>query len=345
MRGLKVAVLVLIVALALVVLPRGGGVVYAPPFVGAAVDGKGVSYEFGEEKISVVLLDSGEAEFNIFLNVKNTGNENVTSFSFIVELTDVSGLSVINFSAPLYNYTVEFRRYDAVIYVETLIPPGEAGNFSLSFTTGRVVLSLYGYFQFLFSEKLEVNVGRFVFEVWLPAGCFLYTKSVEPVYPEPTNNFTDGERLCFQWEYENLPPGTAMIFVIYYSDGERQSSSVLVLPFPVYLPPSISQIGLASVAAVSAATAMFIYLRRRREKLREAANTILLLLTDSEREILKLLSASEDGTMTQKEIQEATGYSKAKVSVTISLLEKKGLVEKEAKGRTKIVKLKKKIKI
>ncbi|MBS7288282.1 MAG: MarR family transcriptional regulator [Candidatus Freyarchaeota archaeon] len=338
MRGLKVAVLVVLVgALLVACLPHGGEAVYTRLFVGATVNGKDVSYEFGEERITAVLLDSGEAEFSIFLSVKNTGGENVTGFSLIIELTDILNLSVVNLSAPLYNYTLEFRRYDTVIYVETLIPPGEAGNFSFSFTTGQVVLVLYSYFQFLFSEKLEVGVGKFVFEVWLPPRCFLYSEGVTPISPEPTSNFTDGERLVFQWEYNNLPSGTYETFIVRYSTAtaSEPGSSVAVVPFPVPSPQGLWWVPVVVLAAVAGIVLGAVLFYRRRGGL---SDVVFPLLSDAEREVLKLLSES-GGVMSQKEIQSRIGYSKAKVSMTVNLLEKKGLVEKESRGRTKIVKL------
>lgn len=177
LRRLKAAVLIVFVAVLLAAcLLRGGEAIYPPLMGGATVDdavvddstvnSKYVSYEFGEERVSIVLLGSGEAVFNIFLSVKNTGSENVESFSFIIELTDISNLSVVNLSAPLNSEpSLELRRYDAVINFKTLILPGETGNFSVSFITGQVVLDLYSYCQFLFSEKFEVGVGKYIFEV------------------------------------------------------------------------------------------------------------------------------------------------------------------------------------
>ncbi len=334
-------VILFLVLIMLLCFPYGSRVAFLPSLKGDVVAGKSVSYEICEERISVDLKGL-EARFNIFLSINNTGSEEIKLFNFSIDLTNVSELIITNLSMPIYNYWLEERRYNTVLHIETSIPPEGIANVSLNFTTNQGILNLEDYSQFLFNTKFEVYVERFSFEIWLPAGCFLYTKNVDPVYPEPTDNFTDGERLVFQWKYENLPPGTAEIFVIYYSNYDRQSSSVLILPFPLYSPFPTSHIGLALIVAFSTSMAMFIYFRRKRgERLKDA--DIILLLTDSEKEILKLLSTSKGGTMTQKEIQKATGYSKAKVSVTISLLEKKGLVEKEVKGRTKIVKLKKKI--
>ncbi|MEM2360255.1 MAG: MarR family transcriptional regulator [Candidatus Jordarchaeales archaeon] len=349
MRGLKAAVLVVFVAVLLVAcLPRGGEATYSQLFGGGVVDNvtvnsKDASYEFGEERISVVLLSSGEAEFNIFLSVKNIGSENVSLFSFIIELTDISNLSVVNLSAPLYSEPkLELRRYDAVIYVETLIPPGETGNFSASFTTGQGVLDLYSYCQFLFSEKFEVNAGKFIFDVWLPPRCFLYNEGVVPISPEPTSNFTDGERLVFRWEYENLQAGEYKTFVLRYSSitTNEPGLGVAILPFPVYFSWEwgILAGGLVAVAGVTLGVALF--KKRRRE---EFSEVVFPLLSDAEREVLRLLSDS-GGVMSQKEIEKSTGYSKAKVSITVNSLEKKGLVEKEARGRTKIVKLTSKVK-
>jgi len=307
---------------------------------------KAVTYEICEERIYASLSGSGEVAFNIFLSINNTGSETIEIFNFSLDLTDIADLTLTNLSVPVYDYWLESRRYDTVLHIETSILPGEIANLSLNFTTKQGILNVGEYSQFLFNTKLDADVEKFSFEIWLPKGCFLYTENVNPIYPKPTSNFTDGERLVFRWEDENLPAGTAKIFVVYYS-GNQPSSNVLIAPFPVYLSSSTSWVilTLTAAAGITAVIAVaLVYLKRRRER-KGVTDTVFLLLSDSEKEILKLLSASKDKMMTQKEIQDATGYSKAKVSVTVSMLERKGLVEKKAKGRTRIVKLKRRIEI
>ncbi|MEM4445956.1 MAG: MarR family transcriptional regulator [Nitrososphaerota archaeon] len=345
MRGLRVAVLIIFVGIIVAaVLPCCDGVMVSPVLGQAVVEDKSVSYEFGEERISVVLLDEGEAIFNIFLRVINVGSEDITLLGFTIELTDCSNISVTNISAPLYPCEPEYkvRRYDTVIYVNTSIPPGETGEFLVSFTTRQVVSKIFGYFQFLFSEKFEVNVGRFVLEVWLPPGCFLYSGGIEPIVPAPTDNFTDGERLVFRWEYERIEAGDYETFIIRYLPAVADEPSLIAVFLPLQVHSMWEWWILAGGLAAMAGVTLEVFISRR--KGRRVSEVILPLLSDAEREVLKLLSAS-GGVMSQKEIEKSTGFSKAKVSVTLKSLEKKGLVEKEAKGRTKIVRLTSKVKV
>ncbi len=307
---------------------------------------KDVSYRLVEEKVNVVLSESGEAEFSVFLSVENLGSESISSFSFVLEVTNISGLSIVNFSAPLYSYRTDVRRYDTIITINTLILPGEVGNFSLSFATSQAVMILYTYSQFVFREKVEVDVGKFILEVWLPPRCFLYSGGAEPFYPEPTSNFTDGERLFFKWEYDGLTAGDYLIFFLYYSpSGAEPASSVAIVPLPMYFSPLSPACALvvaagSALCAVGVIGAVLFYKRRRKG----FSDVVFPLLSDAEREVLKLLSDS-GGVMSQREIQSKTGYSKAKVSVTVNMLEKKGLVEREARGRMRIVRLSGKVKV
>ena len=299
-------------------------------------------YEICEERILSVISEEATS-FNVFLSVNNTSSQEITLLNFSIDLTDISNVIIENLSAPLQGYWVEVGKYESIIHIKTSILPGQIANFSLNFTSKQGILASQDYAQFLFAIKMRANVKKFTFQVRLPAGSYLYTKMAEPVYPEPSENFTDGEHIFLQWDEENITAGTVKIFVVYY-DKPYTSTATVIIPFP--LTGSVDSVIVAVLAAAAglSVAVLAVFLKMRRKGV-EASDAILPLLNDAEREILKLLSTSENGMMTQRDIQDATGYSKAKVSVTVSLLERKGLVEKKAKGRTRIVKLKRRIEI
>ncbi|MHA1645135.1 MAG: helix-turn-helix transcriptional regulator [Candidatus Freyarchaeota archaeon] len=89
--------------------------------------------------------------------------------------------------------------------------------------------------------------------------------------------------------------------------------------------------------------AFYIYHRHRLAE--TVSDTSLTLLNEAEVEILRVIASSENKRVTQKEIQKATNYSKAKVSITLSILEKKGFIKREPRGRTNIITLTKDIRV
>jgi uncharacterized membrane protein len=69
---------------------------------------------------------------------------------------------------------------------------------------------------------------------------------------------------------------------------------------------------------------------------------IVVTLTNTERRIINRLEENE-GRLTQDELRRATGLSKSTLSVTLTTLERKSLVDREVSGRTKIVTLKRRV--
>ena len=69
---------------------------------------------------------------------------------------------------------------------------------------------------------------------------------------------------------------------------------------------------------------------------------LVVTLTNKERRILNRLEES-GGPMNQDELRRVTGMSKSTLSVTLSALERKSLISREAVGRSKIVTLDKRV--
>ncbi len=65
---------------------------------------------------------------------------------------------------------------------------------------------------------------------------------------------------------------------------------------------------------------------------------IVITLTNVERRIINRLEEN-NGEMYQDELRRVTGLSKSTLSVTLSTLERKSVIERSTSGRTKIVKL------
>ncbi|MHA2386286.1 MAG: helix-turn-helix transcriptional regulator [Candidatus Thorarchaeota archaeon] len=109
------------------------------------------------------------------------------------------------------------------------------------------------------------------------------------------------------------------------------------------------------ILVLNAAILVVLRLQRRVTKLEDAVTTksdaiekrpeelvVVVTLTNTERRIINRLE-DNGGFMAQDELRRATGMSKSTLSVTLSTLERKSLVSRETSGRTKIVRLSRKV--
>ncbi|MFX0054360.1 MAG: helix-turn-helix transcriptional regulator [Promethearchaeota archaeon] len=109
------------------------------------------------------------------------------------------------------------------------------------------------------------------------------------------------------------------------------------------------------ILVLNAAVLIVLRLQRRVSQLEDAIAAIpenaepaseepvvVVTLSNTERRIINRLEEN-DGFMAQDELRRVTGLSKSTLSVTLSGLERKSLVTRETSGRTKIVRLSRKV--
>ncbi len=82
--------------------------------------------------------------------------------------------------------------------------------------------------------------------------------------------------------------------------------------------------------------------QRESERTASEPEVIVVTLTNIERRVINRLEENE-GILSQDELRRATGLSKSTLSVTLKGLERKGLVSRIESGRTKTVKLERKV--
>lgn len=91
--------------------------------------------------------------------------------------------------------------------------------------------------------------------------------------------------------------------------------------------------------------ASFLYFERKAEipiPKADKTESILLLLNPSERKVIKKL-VDEQGSALQSDISRLEGLGKVKAHRVVEKLIRRGVIEKEQKGKTNILKLKKEI--
>lgn len=166
--------------------------------------------------------------------------------------------------------------------------------------------------EYVFSPVFSLPHGtkKFLLRVRLPEGMGLprsvsrITRGTD-VVPLPENVYSDGRATIFEWELHN-GKGDFAVYIRYGKIRPDQRRVTYVIGFLLIL------------------VAVAYYFRWRMRK------PEISYLEGDEGRVLGLIR-SEEGIL-QKKIVESTGFSKAKVSMILSKLEKEGLIRKERYG-------------
>ncbi|MBI2172810.1 MAG: hypothetical protein HYT73_01195 [Candidatus Aenigmarchaeota archaeon] len=182
-----------------------------------------------------------------------------------------------------------------------------------------------------FSYKFSITqfTDRFAASIKLPLGAALVETSrlsgtgLQPFEPSFGREGSDGRKIYIEW-ISNIPKlGETYDISIIYED--IQPINQQILPFFVI------------IAALLAIIGGFIVYNK---KFRVSSKNILPVLAENERKVMQIL-INEKKDVDQRKIIKDTDFSKPKVSRIIKELVGRGLVEKIPKGRTNIIRLKK----
>ncbi len=304
------------------------------------------SFEYVDAEFNVILYGNDTAHFSCLFSANNTGTTSIDELNVSFSLTNILNLKLENKTGPLYDTIVDTLSTKTVIRLNVSnLEPNDLYNFTVDFDTSQVITLTSSYSQFSYVLRADANMLNIVFRVKLPPERFLYS-GVDPLYPLDSLNFTDGSSLIFQWNLV-LAEGYTELFVVRYQPSDVTSGSQ-ILYFPIFYAASsgLSPLFLVAIFLAGFGVGMFAFYLYHRAKLVETVtDTSLTLLNEAEIEILRVIASSENKRVTQKEIQKATNYSKAKVSVTLSILEKKGFIKREPRGRNNIITLLKDVRL
>lgn len=303
------------------------------------------SFEYVYAEFNVTIYDNDTAHFSCFFSANNTGTADLNDINISFSVTQITNLQVENQTHLLYNVVTETLTTKTIIHMNiSNLYPNNVYNFTISFDTSQVISVTSSFNQFLYFLRADVGMKLIIFQVKLPPERFLYTYGVEPLIPPATLNFTDGLSLIFKWIL-GLNEGEYETLVIRY-ELLNSTTSNLTSYFPLFYKDTSSSnpifFLLIFLAGLGAGVFVF-YLYHKNRLVETVSDTSLTLLSEAEIKILKAIASSENKRVNQKEIQKATNYSKAKVSITLAILEKKGFIKREPRGRTNIVTLLKEI--
>lgn len=180
----------------------------------------------------------------------------------------------------------------------------------------------------IFNYRFSITriTDQFSVIVKLPLGKGVVEKSklqqtgLLPFEPIWGQEGSDGRRIFILWNLENPELGTSLDASVIY---ERITEVSIITIFAVII--------------VSIAVMLFFILSLRKRTIKD----VLPVLTEGERKVMEIL-IREKNTVDQRKIVLETDFSKPKVSRIIQNLINRGLIEKTPKGRTNMIKLKRK---
>ena len=201
-----------------------------------------------------------------------------------------------------------------------------ANKIVYKFRTLDLVDSLQDLRIFNYRFSITRITDQFSVIVKLPLGKGVVEKSklqqtgLLPFEPIWGQEGSDGRRIFILWDLENPELGTSLDASVIY---ERITEVSIITIFAVII--------------VSIAVMLFFILSLRKRTVKD----VLPVLTEGERKVMEIL-IREKNTVDQRKIVLETDFSKPKVSRIIQNLINRGLIEKTPKGRTNMIKLKRK---
>jgi len=191
-------------------------------------------------------------------------------------------------------------------------------------------LELQGNVYKFYQQFLLPSTNRVTSLITLPVGHVVANTS-DAVYPKKYSMLSNGRNILVYWEIENVSTLQPLAFQVYYQPLEIPEKRDYSLLYALV------------VIAISLFAFALVYIRRTRAAKKEVKpeKVVLKVLDKYERKVFEIVKKA--GSIKQGKIVELAELSKAKVSRVVKSLEEKGLLKSERRGRTKIVRLKKKL--
>ncbi|MFX1331925.1 MAG: helix-turn-helix transcriptional regulator [Promethearchaeota archaeon] len=310
-------------------------IVIGPPI---PVQGQTQQFSLSNMVIDAILNQNCTTSISIEADIVNDG---LVDLSFIDLRLDIRSLnltsSVLGGShaeavlAPEERYTV------VRVSSASLIPFNSTSHLSLTLTTDELQqrqdptpTGPLCTNHFIYYIRPLNEIQGLTFRTHLPAHATLEADAPAPLFPIPTSNFTDGNRIVFTWETPTLLPGNEQAFIVKYQlpTGLLQTeSSDPVNPF-LFSGLGVA-IGAVAALLIERLPAALRLLRTRRE-------STISVVSSQEQQVLSLLD-KKGGSCLQREIYEELNMSQSMASMLLNSLEERGLIKRFRDGRENVV--------
>lgn len=251
------------------------------------------------------------------IEISLTANTNFSRYVFYSDypIENPDAIVKINGEIQVVNVSVSkiVGGINAVYVKFPIVHPGDRVEIRISFYSSGMLQNVQNKKQFAYYIKFSQPVGVFYVRLFIPKGYAI----LSPIIPSPDMVESSENRLVLEWKRENIKAGEEFYFIVGFS-GEIKGFSPLWLV----------------VIFVSAFTGGFFAGMLYKE--RKGKEKVEILRSDEE----KVIELLKNGPVLQSELVKKLGVSKAKVSLLLKDMEKKGLIERVKEGRSYLVRLK-----
>ncbi|MFX1369960.1 MAG: helix-turn-helix transcriptional regulator [Promethearchaeota archaeon] len=285
--------------------------------------------ELGQNCTTIVSIEA---------NVTNIG---VSSLDYIDLRIDIRTLnlirSVVNGTSTNTDLITGDRFIIARVNLPTPLAVDESAGVSLKLSTDQLqeqmTQDMDGILcvnHFIFYLRPLDEIQNLIVQLLLPAHANLETGASAPLFPKPSANFTDGNRIGFIWQTPVLHPGQELAFIVKYQ-----------LPTGLLNQAEEMELNLALVgilAAMGGAVAALVFERTPAaiRKLRATGETKLSVVSRQEDQVLALLK-KKGGSCLQRDVYEELNLSQSAASMILNTLEERGLIKRFREGRENVI--------
>ncbi|MEM4259443.1 MAG: hypothetical protein QXS38_01625 [Candidatus Pacearchaeota archaeon] len=207
-------------------------------------------------------------------------------------------------------------------------------NIEISYLTKEALQKSENAYYFVDKILFNSNFTEAYIRLILDEG---YYTDKDKIYPEPNQITTDGRQIILEWIVANAKKGDDFpIFTIIQTKSSTSNTIIWLIVIPIIL--FVLYLLYAKYLRKSMPKTKK-KTRKPKEKPKTKFEDVERYLVESEKAVLNELKKSDRGEAWQKQLQIATGYSKAKLSRVIRNLEARNLVEKIPFGNTNKVRL------
>ncbi|HIP89017.1 MAG TPA: MarR family transcriptional regulator [Thermococcus paralvinellae] len=274
-------------------------------------------YEYNIESYSIYFDIISDNTVKETIEISLTANTNFSRYVFYSDypVENPDAIVKVNGEMKIVNVSVSkvIGGINAVYVKLPPVHPGDRVDIKLSFYSSGMLQDVQNKKQFAYYIKFSQPVGVFYVRLFVPRGYAI----LSPIIPSPDMVESSENRLVLEWRRENIKAGEEFYFIVGFS-GEIKGFS------PLWL------IVIFVSAFVGGFFAGVLY------KERKGKEKVEILKSDEE----KVIELLKNGPILQSELVKRLGVSKAKVSLLLKEMEKKGLIERVKEGRSYLVRLK-----
>ncbi|MFW9846678.1 MAG: helix-turn-helix transcriptional regulator [Candidatus Thorarchaeota archaeon] len=282
-------------------------------------------------------------------------NQNCTTFISIeadINNTDLTDLSYIDLRVDVRSLNVTSSLIDGVhaettlfpedrytiirVFSPSLIQPNIVRHLTLLLTTGELQQRQDSEptgplctNHFIYYIRPLNEMQGLTFRTHLPPHATLEVDAAAPLFPHPSSNHTDGNRMVFVWETSVLYPGQELAFIVKYQLPTGLLQAEAQAPDLLFVAALAAVLGAVSVLMVERLPNTIRQLRTKRE-------SIVSVVSSQEQQVLSLLE-KKGGSCLQREIYEELNMSQSMASMLLNSLEERGLIKRFRDGRENVV--------